>query len=248
MAVNIYGEPLEAPIPKKVLLFSGGMDSWIAACLWKPDILLYCPIGSVYEISEIKAIQRLLPYLPESHQHIQMKVDRRLNLGDQERKDGIIPLRNLYFVMMATRYGDRIGMGVLDGEVNGDKSHEFARTTESLLNICYRPSYWSEGREIKIEYPISMYSKAEAIKAYLEQGFPEEALKKTISCYSGGEVHCGKCSNCVKRYIAMRLNGIEEEYEQDPRTSPMIQEYVRRMPTFNKKRQSEIMEVLFNGK
>lgn len=246
MSVNLYGEALEGPISKKVLLFSGGMDSWIVACLWKPDILLYCPIGSRYETKELNTIQKLLPFLP--YRETRIKLDRRLDLSMDERKDAIIPLRNLYFLMIASRYGDRIALGVLNGEVNGDKSEGFARTTEYLFDICYQPSYWSQGREIRVEYPISTYSKAEAIKVYLDRGFSKEALLQTVSCYAGRELPCGVCSNCVKRYIAMQLNGIDEEHEQDPKTSPIIEDYIRRMPTFNPKRQAEIKEVLLNGR
>src|SRR5690625_4821487 len=164
-----------------------------------------------------------------------------------ERQDAIIPLRNLYFLMIASRYGDRIGLGVLDGEVKGVKSKEFAKTTEFLMDMCYQPSYWRVGRKVRIEYPMSMYYKDVTIGEQFDRGAERHALLQTVSCYAGNELPCGVCSNCLKRFIAMQLNGIDEEHEQDPRTSPIIEDYIRRMPTFNEKRQAEIKEVLLNG-
>lgn len=239
---NIYGESLEAPIQKKVLLFSGGLDSWVTAHLWNPDILLYCSINHRYQNKELQVISQLLPYLPTSIPFVE---DSRVDLNQDERQDAIIPLRNLYFLMIASRYGDVVGVGVLYGEVNGDKSHTFAKAAENIFYTCYKESYWSEGRRIKIEYPICDYTKAEAVQEYLKQGFSAQAILNTVSCYEGREKHCGLCSNCLKRYIAFQLNGIGEEFENDPKTSPYVQEFKNRMGSYDTRRQQEIKEVLF---
>ena len=37
---------------KKVLLYSGGMDSWLISHLWKPDVKLYIDTGSSYAAEE----------------------------------------------------------------------------------------------------------------------------------------------------------------------------------------------------
>ena len=38
----------------KVLLYSGGVDSWLINKLWKPDIKLYININGAYNKEEIK--------------------------------------------------------------------------------------------------------------------------------------------------------------------------------------------------
>ncbi len=235
--VNIYNEALEESKQKKVLLFSGGLDSWITMKLWKPDVLLYVAIAHRGQKKELASINQLQP-LPTP-----FFVDSRLSLSKDERLDAIIPLRNLYFIMIASRYGDKVGLGVLHGEVNGDKSHKFRREAGKILSLCYAPSYWSEGRKIQIEYPICQWTKAEAIREYLAKGFSKEELIKTRSCYESSHLPCGICSNCVKRFIAFELNGIEEQYKKDPRQSPFVKEFKSRFSTYDAKRKKEFRSV-----
>lgn len=235
--INIYNEPLETPKLKKVLLFSGGLDSWIAMRLWKPDLLLYIAINHRAQEKEQESIQRLQP-LP-----IPFSIDTRLCLRTEERLDAIIPLRNLYFAMIASRYGDTIGMGVLHGEVNGDKSHSFRKQAGAIMSLCYSSSYWSKGRNIQVIYPICQWTKAEAIHEYLRKGFSKKELLLTRSCYATTSIHCGVCSNCVKRYIAFVLNGIKEPYARHPSKSPFVMEFKKRFSSYDPKRRREIIKV-----
>ena len=234
--INIYGEEFENPLHKKVLLFSGGLDSWVAMRLWKPDILVYCAINHRYQSIELASIkQQILP--------CPLIIDKRLSLQSDERRDAIIPLRNLYLVMIASRYGDRIGMGVLHGEINGDKSHRFRQISSRLLSHCYDKSYWSTGRSIKIEYPICRWTKAELIRQYIRRGFSVKELLLTRSCYSTNKLPCGICSNCIKRFVALSLNHLSENYEKDPFSSPLLLEFKKRWNTFDSRRKIELRKV-----
>ena len=47
---------------KSVLLYSGGMDSLMFDYLMKPDVLLYIPTGSEYEMIESSKIRLLGKY------------------------------------------------------------------------------------------------------------------------------------------------------------------------------------------
>lgn len=80
---------------KKVLLYSGGMDSWLIDKIWKPDVKLYIDMKTRYSEEEIKRLPNDV-------------IIEQLDLGKWERTDAIIPLRNLYLVMLATNYGDDI--------------------------------------------------------------------------------------------------------------------------------------------
>jgi len=234
MAKNIYEEELESPKPKKILLFSGGLDSYIAYKLWKPDLLLYCQLNHRYCRQELETISKL------NIDHSTLIIDKKVSLYSEERLDAIIPLRNLFLVSIASRYADTIGMGVLSGEVNGDKGEDFRSLSEQLLSVCYSNSYWCEGRKINLVYPINNYTKAELINEYLLNGFSIPELLATRSCYSTSAIPCGQCSACVKRFIAMTINGIQEHYEVDPRISPIIQEFKKRFNTYDDKRKKEI--------
>ena len=87
---------------KKVLLYSGGMDSWLIRKIWKPDICLYVDMNTQYSKEEIK---RLPPDVVIEH----------LDLSRWEREDKIIPLRNLYLIGLATNYGNEICIGATAG-------------------------------------------------------------------------------------------------------------------------------------
>ncbi len=224
----------ETSISKKVLLYSGGMDSLLADFFWQPDLRLYCSIGHRYEGIELSAMKNIgLPWIQDS----------RLSLSDKEREDAIIPLRNLFFIAIASFYGDRIGLGVLSGEVNGDKSVLFKDLLTDTLNKCYEPSYWSDGRHIEVHYPIGTMTKAQAVKRYLLFGGDVSKLLTTVSCYSGEDIHCGVCSNCLKRYIALQLNGIDEPYKQDPHSSAYLDVMKSRWSTFSDIRRQETLAV-----
>lgn len=227
---------LEQPINKKVLLYSGGMDSFLCDFFWHPDIRLYCSIHHRYQKKEIEVMDCIgLPYIKDEH----------IYLADKERDDAIIPLRNLFLIMAASFYGDNIAVGVLKGEINGDKSLYFKNKTQQVLNKCYEASYWSQGRKITIEYPIAGFTKAESVHEYLKQGGDKDLLLRTWSCYSSGKIHCGWCSNCVKRYIALELNNISDAYQNDPHKSPYLKEIKKRLDTFSSIRKKETL-LIFN--
>lgn len=82
---------------KKVLLYSGGLDSYIISRLWKPDVKLYFDYGIPQNVEEIK-------HLPSD------VIIKKINLSDYMQDDGLntIPLRNLFFSAMAVNYGDVI--------------------------------------------------------------------------------------------------------------------------------------------
>ena len=77
----------------KVLLYSGGMDSWLIDKIWKPDVKLYVDMNTKYSQEEIKR-------LPSD-----VIIDK-LDLSKWEREDKIIPLRNMYLIGIASNYGN----------------------------------------------------------------------------------------------------------------------------------------------
>ena len=51
---------------------------------------------------------------------------------------------------------------------------------------------------------------------YLKHGGSTEALLKTRSCYSDEDGECGKCRSCIRKFVALKLNGQETEWIEDP--------------------------------
>ena len=185
------------PIGKKVLLYSGGSDSWLISHLYEPDIKLYINIHGRYSEEEMKR-------LPDD------VIIEDLDLHRWERADAIVPLRNLYFVMLATNYGDDICLGATAGDRVRDKSLEFKKLTNELLNYLYGPQHWvPEGRKINVNIDYKGYTKKQMLKLYLDQGGDIElAVKGSFSCYNpidGKE--CFACKPCFRKAVASMING-----------------------------------------
>lgn len=186
---------------KKVLLYSGGLDSWLIDKLWKPDVKLYIDMNTEYSLAE-KFI------LPKD------VIKEELDLGKWERKDAIVPLRNLYLIMYATNYGDIICTGSLAGDRSLDKSFEFYDKTEDMINYLYGPQWWiPEGRHIEIERQFKYLTKTELLQKYLDQGGDiEKAWKESFSCYhpKGLDV-CHVCKPCQRKFITFAEFGYVDE-------------------------------------
>ena len=43
---------------KKVMLYSGGMDSWLISRIWKPDVKLYVDMNTKYSKQEIARLPK----------------------------------------------------------------------------------------------------------------------------------------------------------------------------------------------
>ena len=183
---------------KKVLLYSGGMDSWLIDKIWKPDVKLYVDMKTRYSEEEIKR-------LPDD------VIIEQLDLGKWERDDAIIPLRNLYLVMLATNYGDDVCLGATAGDRVLDKSPQFAYKASDLLSFLYTKQHWTEERKINVNLDFKGMTKKELIAKYLQEGGNlEEAVRGSFSCYYPEDNHeCWQCKPCFRKYVAFKMNGYD---------------------------------------
>lgn len=181
---------------KKVLLYSGGMDSWLIDKLWKPDIRLYVDMNTRYSKEEIAR-------LPDD------VVVEKLDLSKWEREDKIIPLRNMYLIGIATNYGNEVCLGATAGDRVLDKSPMFAELYEDLLGYLYQEQHWTEKRMIRINLDFKPYTKTELLRQYIAQGGSiSDALNSSFSCYAPVDGHeCWHCKPCFRKFIAFALNG-----------------------------------------
>lgn len=183
---------------KKVLLYSGGMDSWLIDKIWKPDVKLYIDMNTRYSKEEIER-------LPDD------VIIEKLDLGKWEREDAIIPLRNLYLVMLATNYGEDICLGATAGDRVLDKSPQFAYKASDLLSFLYTKQHWTKERKINVNLDFKGMTKKELISKYLQEGGNlKEAVKGSFSCYHPEHnQECWQCKPCFRKYVAFKMNGYD---------------------------------------
>jgi len=193
----------------KVLLFSGGLDSYIASKIINPDIYLYIDIKSKYSGLEIENLKRLdIP-------HDRLVIDKRLDLSNYELRNSIVPLRNLYFAMIGFSYGDDVNLAATKGDTTKDKDYEFSRILYLLMKHLVTDekddktfSYKKDGMEPVLSLPVKELTKTMLIRKYLGLGFKKEELYKTRSCYGTSKKECGDCKTCFRKAVAYINNDI----------------------------------------
>lgn len=196
-----------------VMLFSGGLDSFIQWRLLEQPKAIYFAIGHKAESKELGNIGRIRQKFNGD-----IGIKFFLNLGRFEFNNGYIPFRNLLFLILASNYSDNIILCQI-AEWAPDKNKYFYRKTEQLLREAGKGSFQGINKKVKVYTPFAGYTKTQLVKEYLKIGPAEDLTTYTRSCYSDGELSCGKCTACISRYVAMVNNGISERYEQIPNLS-----------------------------
>ncbi len=178
-----------------ILLFSGGIDSFVAYHFLGKPRTLYFNYRSRYTDKELMVVKGLVP---------DTIIDYSLDLFDREfGKKAYIPFRNLLFACQAVKYSDVVVIAGVADDMVSDKNEgvfiEFSRLLSKL-----------EGREIKVISPFWQMTKSQVVKWYLENGGSQEYLLKTVSCYDSdpNKIYCGACPSCFRKWTALRTNGI----------------------------------------
>lgn len=182
---------------KKVLLYSGGMDSWLIDKLWKPDVKLFVKIGTNNNKEELKRLPKDV-------------IIRELPLADQEfpEMNFYVPLRNLLLVELASYYGDIICLGAMNEPRANDNTLEFAQKTEDILNFLWK--YRHPERNIKVVLPFVDKTKSELLQMYINAGGDiEEAFSESFSCFTptADGKECGTCISCISKREAFAKVG-----------------------------------------
>ena len=181
----------------KILLYSGGMDSWLINKIRKPDVLLYVDLNGRYNAEEMK-------HLPPECKIV------KLDLSAYEREDKIIPLRNLYLVMLASNYladeGGEICLGATAGDRVLDKSYAFAEKASDILSYLYSEQWWNPvAKDVKICLDFKDKTKVDLVNMYVKMGGSvEEVWEKSFSCYEPHEdgTVCYSCKPCFRKAVA----------------------------------------------
>lgn len=190
---------------KKILLYSGGMDSWLIDKLWKPDMLVYINMHTRYSENEINHIK--------SQRNDVTFID--FPLGQWERDDAIIPLRNLYLPMVICNITGEDDIDICLGATSGDrvldKSYEFVKKANDILNYLYQPQHWiPNGKKVKLNIDFKNFTKTQLLAMYLKDGGDiNEAFNASFSCYNPSNgCECWQCKPCFRKYVSFALNGM----------------------------------------
>ena len=216
----------------KILLFSGGLDSYIAYHFLNKPKTIYFNLRNKYAFLEQDCINKLIP---------ETIVDYSMSLSRQERLDSFIPYRNIILAMQTASYFDSIAMinFIYLGGVKEDRAID--NTEEAFLEIG---RFLNKYGDISIELasPFRHLMKWQIVEWYLRQGLPVENLYETVSCYSGISNYCGKCKSCFRKWVAFKKNNLELPFFN----SDLKLEYLQnaKLGVYGKNRNELLLEIL----
>lgn len=180
---------------KQILLFSGGIDSYIAYHFLNKPQTLYFNIRNRYWKHEIQAVTSLIP---------STIIDTSLDLSDRETgENAYIPARNLLFAIQALKYSDRIIIAGLRDDMVSDKNAAIFDKWSSMLSEM-------EGREIIIHSPFFHVCKSDIVH-WFKVAHPDklnDLVNRTMSCYTPDMFYCGTCRACFRKWCALTVNEI----------------------------------------
>jgi 7-cyano-7-deazaguanine synthase len=146
--------------------------------------------------------------------------DSKLSLPQYERVEEIeeglpstyVPFRNGIFLALAAAWAETkgvkeivCGFNVIDAPNYPDTREKFVQAMQEAINQGTRASLSLE--KIQIIAPFLNMKKSEIIKEGLSLGAD---YSFAISCYSGEEIPCQKCSSCVLRKKAWEEVGLQD--------------------------------------
>lgn len=194
---------------RRVQLYGGGIDSVCIAHLFPPDVKVFFDLGTVENKWEkLRAVAA------------GAICDNRLFLADQVLANKILPLRNLLLISMASYYGNEIVLGSTAGDTTRDKDAKFLEMTTAVLDyvLGHDPdkALAFHGDGVMVVAPALRLTKAQLVAQYLEAGGDPEVLINSRSCYGEHEQECGLCRSCVRKYVALKLNGLSPNFTSTP--------------------------------
>lgn len=177
---------------KKVLLYSGGMDSYIISKLWKPDVRVYIDYHT-----QQTAIER--SKLPSDV----IIVDLPLNRFMSDDGKNVIVLRNLIFSAIAVNFGDVIALGGVADDIHFDSDEEFVNDVTVLFNKFFD----HEGMQnVVVTVPYKKYTKEQLLELYVDAGYSlDDLLNESWSCYTPRDdgTECCMCPACKRKIDAI---------------------------------------------
>lgn len=198
---------------KKVVLYSGGLDSFCLAHKVNPDVRLYFDLGLPENKKEIETIQQISA--PG-----ELIISDIFKLSEFKLENEVLPFRNLFLVTAAMYYGSEVYLGSTAADIIRDNNSIFAaKLTDLLKYISNDPNKNPEhlrSESIKIKTPFADKTKTQFVREYIENGGNVSLLLQTRSCYKDSDVECGECESCIKKFIAFTNNYLTTTFKKNP--------------------------------
>jgi 7-cyano-7-deazaguanine synthase in queuosine biosynthesis len=183
------------------VLFSGGVDS-LCVARWAQQRFIdvrgvYYDVGQGYSLREITQARIVAQAI---------KMPFRVETPMQLHEDlitGRVELRNVFFLLLASRGSDVVCYGELRAEEPPDKTPIFRRRMQTLIQSQRQTKF-------RIYAPFSTYSKAQMVRDY-KRRYGTTALSDTVACLKALAPACGECISCFNRWLAWRENDLPEE-------------------------------------
>lgn len=180
----------------KVLLYSGGMDSWLIDKLEKPEKKIFINFHTKSCKEEIKRLPKDVEVL-----------DFDLSRFEIQNESKLLPLRNLILCIVGSYFGNEVILGSVAGSVHKDNDEKFRKQTQRLLNRLYSEIK----KKVKISLPYKDITKTELVSMYIKNGGDiKKAYNESFSCYTPKDgKECGECPSCKQKKEAFKNNGLE---------------------------------------
>jgi 7-cyano-7-deazaguanine synthase len=217
---------------KSIVLFSAGIDS-TTALYWALNryekvFALTFDYGQRNKI-ELDMARKVAQKLNVIQKILQVDLqqiggssltDSKLSLPQYEKAEEIeeglpstyVPFRNGIFLALAAAWAETkevkdivCGFNVIDAPNYPDTRGQFVQAMQEAINQGTKASLSPE--KIQIIAPFINMKKSEIIKEGLSLGAD---YSYAISCYSGKEIPCQKCSSCVLRQKAWEEVGLQD--------------------------------------
>ncbi len=200
-----------------IILYSGGMDSTVALYEYSNRIRMAVSFnyGSKHNSREIAYAAVNCKQLGIEHQTVDLDLNKLgfvsdlLQSGgeipeghyeDENMKKTVVPFRNGIMLSIAAGLAESLDCKYIlisnhagDHAIYPDCRESFIQS----MNDAIRQGTYSQ---TQILAPYTLMSKREIALRGKELNVP---FHQSYSCYTGGEMHCGKCGTCTERREAL---------------------------------------------
>lgn len=154
-----------------------------------------------HEIVDIASIKKLLHgnaltdfgiEMPEGH------------YTDESMKATVVPNRNMIMLAIAGGYAVAEGADVLAIAVHSGDHTVYPDCRPEFIDLFEQSLAAGNYHQVKMYAPYLHMTKGDIVREGRRLGIDYEA--DSWSCYTGGEIACGKCGTCVEREEALRSN------------------------------------------
>ena len=209
---------------KSIILLSGGLDSLVSLGLKKEELnvelALTFDYGQKSVEKEIKASKKICDYYNIRHEVIKLDwlknitqtslvsdsnvpTGEELDNPENSAKSVWVPNRNGLFLNIAGSFADSYGYNYILIGANKEEGQTFPDNTQEFIDAVNSEFEFSTQNKPKVVAPLINYDKNDIVMLALKNGVP---LELTMSCYNGGEKHCGICESCTRLKHALKAN------------------------------------------